>query len=471
MLLAAPLFMFAALADDDTVYNWLYTSTENVNSGETWYNRSQLVKDTGLEIYEDASFYLSEDGNTIKIMYTVDDETVTELHQRDEEPAYFSYISVVPEFVGPIPYSSEGLEDGDYWFDLVTFAEDTGMSAEDHETFLTSIQLYISTDRSIFRLVEYNKYMMDIHADNSEEFDYYTSYLYCIGVDPNEGFLLLPATDEGLRFGDYWFDAAGFAAFEEDEVMMDALYYISEDGNTLRLQIGAMKINFAVDDEENANIIAFLHRVGEDPEKAYLDVNVPAGPVYTGETVEVTVDLMQNPGLAAMALSLSYDADVLTLTNVQTAGMTAEGNVTLGGDLTVQPYNILWDDGTAHEDHTETGTILTLTFTVKDSAEAGETPIELYYDAESTFDVDLQNVSLAISRPLLQIVKHLPGDVDCDGEVDLADVTTLSRYLADGWDVTADERNSDVNGDGVLDLKDVVLIRRFLAGGWNVELV
>ncbi|MBR5620417.1 MAG: dockerin type I repeat-containing protein, partial [Clostridia bacterium] len=64
-----------------------------------------------------------------------------------------------------------------------------------------------------------------------------------------------------------------------------------------------------------------------------------------------------------------------------------------------------------------------------------------------------------------------PGDVDSDGEVDLADVTLLSRYLAGGWNVTVDETVADVNKDGIIDLKDVVLIRRYLAGGWNVALV
>lgn len=63
-----------------------------------------------------------------------------------------------------------------------------------------------------------------------------------------------------------------------------------------------------------------------------------------------------------------------------------------------------------------------------------------------------------------------PGDVDCDGEVDLVDAAVLSRYLAGGWNVTVDETVADVNKDGIVNLKDVVLIRRYLAGGWDVEL-
>lgn len=63
----------------------------------------------------------------------------------------------------------------------------------------------------------------------------------------------------------------------------------------------------------------------------------------------------------------------------------------------------------------------------------------------------------------------LPGDINGDGEVDLKDVTTLSRYIA-GWNgLTVVEAALDTNGDGEIDLKDVTLLSRYIAG-WNVVL-
>ena len=67
--------------------------------------------------------------------------------------------------------------------------------------------------------------------------------------------------------------------------------------------------------------------------------------------------------------------------------------------------------------------------------------------------------------------RHLPGDCDGDGTVDLGDVAALSRCIAGGWDVEVGTQNADVNGDGLLSLRDVVLIRRYLAGGWDVILL
>ena len=87
----------------------------------------------------------------------------------------------------------------------------------------------------------------------------------------------------------------------------------------------------------------------------------------------------------------------------------------------------------------------------------------LYTDNTTSKTLETGSIPVTVTIPA-------PGDVDCDGEVDLADVTLLTRYLAGGWNVTVDETIADVNKDGKVDLKDVVLIRRYLAGGWDVEL-
>lgn len=60
-----------------------------------------------------------------------------------------------------------------------------------------------------------------------------------------------------------------------------------------------------------------------------------------------------------------------------------------------------------------------------------------------------------------------PGDVNSDGEVNLADVTLLLKHLA-SWDVTVSEA-ADVNGDEAVNLADVTLLLKYLAG-WDVAL-
>jgi hypothetical protein len=68
---------------------------------------------------------------------------------------------------------------------------------------------------------------------------------------------------------------------------------------------------------------------------------------------------------------------------------------------------------------------------------------------------------------------RIPGDVDCDGTVELLDLILIQRYLVGGWALYAirlDMTRADVNADDKIDLRDVMLLRRYLAG-WKVTLV
>ncbi len=199
-------------------------------------------------------------------------------------------------------------------------------------------------------------------------------------------------------------------------------------------------------------------------------INAPDKTLYAGDTVQMTVDLADNTGVAGMDLELVYDPQVLTLTDIQASGMFESGSLLTSGELSYMPFRVLWDDATASTNHYETGTILTLTFAVKADAPAGPTQVQMTFDPDDVLDVQLKSVEMVASGAVLSIEQRISGDVDCDGDVDLADVVTLSRYLAKGWNARIDAVNSDVDHNGAVNLKDVVLIRRYLAGGWDVTL-
>lgn len=202
-----------------------------------------------------------------------------------------------------------------------------------------------------------------------------------------------------------------------------------------------------------------------------LTVNAPGEPVCTGDTVQMTVDLADNTGVAGMTFAVHYDTQVLSLIDVQTEGMFNTGSVMAGGSLSMMPYRVIWDDAASKENHLENGTVLTLTFKVRDTAQSGTTNVWLSYDADDVLDVNLEPVESATFGAELTVIRRTPGDADGDGDADLADIVAVSRYLAGNWNVEIDALNADVNRDGSIDLKDVVLIRRYLAGGWGVVLV
>ncbi len=64
------------------------------------------------------------------------------------------------------------------------------------------------------------------------------------------------------------------------------------------------------------------------------------------------------------------------------------------------------------------------------------------------------------------------GDVDCDWDVNAADVLILKRYIA-GWEGYGEDRinatTADINGDGEIDIKDLMLLEKHIAGWTGFE--
>jgi hypothetical protein len=131
------------------------------------------------------------------------------------------------------------------------------------------------------------------------------------------------------------------------------------------------------------------------------------------------------------------------------------------------PYRTLFLDALS-DNYTQDGDLVVLTFRVCADAPAGASTISVTYEADSTYDVDLQNVPFAVQDGTVT-VQRLPGDVNADGVINLKDVVQLRRYLAD-WDVTINAANADVDQLEGVTLRDVTLISRYIAGGYDVEL-
>lgn len=99
-----------------------------------------------------------------------------------------------------------------------------------------------------------------------------------------------------------------------------------------------------------------------------------------GEVVEVTISLTNNPGFIGMNLYYTYDTEVLSLVGAKS--MVQGGALTLTYDKT-----FVWD-GSA--DYTQEGALVTLTFRVADTAEAGSYEIKIHFI--EAFNEELDNV-------------------------------------------------------------------------------
>ena len=103
--------------------------------------------------------------------------------------------------------------------------------------------------------------------------------------------------------------------------------------------------------------------------------------VKPGETATVTLTLENNPGIFGLVVTPQYNTDVLTLTTA------AKGDIFT---LTFAK-NLVWD---SDENVTDDGLLATLTFTVAETAPAGEYPVQ--FKVQECYNEDLDDVEISV---------------------------------------------------------------------------
>ena len=167
-----------------------------------------------------------------------------------------------------------------------------------------------------------------------------------------------------------------------------------------------------------------------EPVKGRLQVGSAAA--ERGQTVEVQVILMGNPGFVNMILRVGYDAASLRLKDVKDAGLIPGAMHTQ--ELRQNPYQLTWSNDTAAANFTETGVLATLTFEVLPDAVPGEKEIALSYDLSGMeiLNVDMQAVDMEIVNGTVNVL-----DGECAHtnayEVKGTDPTCLTAGLTAGF--------------------------------------
>ena len=221
-----------------------------------------------------------------------------------------------------------------------------------------------------------------------------------------------------------------------------------------------------------------------------------------GETVTVPLTVLHNPGIAALSLSITYDASMLTLLDAQSK---AEWNTAVflaGGDKTQSPYVLNWDSE-ASADYSSDGLLAELQFAVAEGV-TGEAVIGISVNQGSTFHADFTDAVFDTQNGLIRIAAatttsttetttttttttaatettttetepvpvqadYLRGDTDNSGNVDVADAQiTLNAYtkVISGKPTGLTEqqfRAANVNLDDVLSVEDAQYILQYYA--------
>lgn len=133
--------------------------------------------------------------------------------------------------------------------------------------------------------------------------------------------------------------------------------------------------------------LSFIPARGEEAERP--TITVESVTVDWEDEIVVPIRISGNPGICFALLSVEYSEE-LRLLEVQDAGLFSDP--VFGNDLEANPYQLSWDDSLAAENNMANGILVTLRFALREGAGAGVYAVNVSYDEENIFNLDLQNV-------------------------------------------------------------------------------
>ena len=187
-----------------------------------------------------------------------------------------------------------------------------------------------------------------------------------------------------------------------------------------------------------------------------------------GSTIEVNVNIDNNPGLYGATLNISW-SEGLTLVD-------AENGSVFNGLAFQEPSryqstgtNFLWYGTNLRE--VQDGTVLKLTFQVADDV-LPTSRLTVNISGKGLTDINDNVISANYVPGNIRVIDYLPGDTTSDGEITTADLVDLAKYISDGcitdpdgFHVSINDSAADVNDDGEISTLDLVLIAKYISDG------
>ena len=112
-----------------------------------------------------------------------------------------------------------------------------------------------------------------------------------------------------------------------------------------------------------------------------------------GDTVDVNITFENNSGIVGARFFVEYDRDLVELVGAR------EGKVLKGGTFSPTyasyPYTMVWASA-SHVNFTDDGILAVLSFRVKDDARSKMAFVNISYQENDVYDVDLENVHINV---------------------------------------------------------------------------
>jgi len=196
-------------------------------------------------------------------------------------------------------------------------------------------------------------------------------------------------------------------------------------------------------------------------------------------TVDVAISITDNPGIASIGFTLSFDEN-LTLVSA------TNGEAFTG--LTMTPPAQLKKTGSVtgscrfawlgNDNVTENGIILNLQFKVAANAELNKNcQITVTCENGDVLDDSRTSVNVITESGSVKVINYMPGDVDNSGFINMLDVLTLCQFYVDGCEydpdgyaVNINPLSGDVDASGNINMLDVLMLCQYYVDGCKYDI-
>lgn len=195
-------------------------------------------------------------------------------------------------------------------------------------------------------------------------------------------------------------------------------------------------------------------------------------------TVDVAVSISNNPGIASLGFTLSFD-EALTLVGATNGEAFSEMTMTPPAQLKKTgsvsgSCRFAW---LGNDNVTENGVILNLKFKVAADAELNkDCLISLSCEPGDVLDEGRNSVTVATKSGTVTIIDYTPGDVDGSGSINMLDVLTVCQYYVDGckydpngYAVDIKPECGDVDANGKINMLDVLMLCQYYVDGCKYD--
>lgn len=181
----------------------------------------------------------------------------------------------------------------------------------------------------------------------------------------------------------------------------------------------------------------------------------PVSAAEIGGEVKVNVSLPAGSGVMGATFEITYDKEALALKAAENGNLFSTfvgvDESTIGSD----PFRI---SVVNTKNVTAAGNVAVLTFTVLDTAEAGNYEITVKTVKAANVAEEEISIADAVGTVTVEESAVVLGDVNGDGNVTLLDAVRLLNYLNNPTKVVIVEQNADVNQNGSVGLTDAIAL-------------